>query len=373
MKIIHIISGLFTGGAELMLYNLLSYIDKSQLESIVISLSENGPVGGKIQNLGVPVIALDMRLGINTLHNFSRLISMLRQERPTLVHTWMYHADFLGGIAAKFFSRTPVVWSIHHADPRLNKVSTKVVAKLCSFLSYYLPDKIIACSESAKSSHISYGYNPKKTILMQNGVDISRFRPDNLSRALIRKRLNIGENDIVIGNVGRWHEIKDYSTLIAAACLLCNDRKNVHFVLAGNGLDNNNKILTSWICKAQIEGRVHLLGERDNIPNIINSFDIFTLTSLGESFSLVTVEAMACGVPCVVTDVGMLADIIVDTGKVVPPQNPDALAHAWSELIRIGMEERMQMGSAARGRVEKHFSFSATVAQYEALYREVCR
>ena len=286
MKIIHIISGISTGGAELILYNLLSYIDRSRLKSIVISLSGNGPVGDKIQKLDVPVVTINMRLGISTINNFNRLISILRQEKPTLIHTWMYHADFLGGIAAKYFSKTPVVWSIHHADPRLNKVTTKAVAKLCSFLSYYLPDKIIACSESAKISHITYGYSAKKIILIQNGVDISRFHPDNFSRGLIRNSLNIGEGHIVIGTIGRWHEIKDYNTLITAASLLCKDIHNVHFIFVGNGLDNNNKVLTSWICKAQIEGRVHLLGERDDISNIINSFDIFTLTSLGESFSL---------------------------------------------------------------------------------------
>ncbi len=141
-------------------------------------------------------------------------------------------------------------------------------------------------------------------------------------------------------------------------------------MLCGDAVHWENHELVGWIDAAGIRERCHLLGRREDIPRLNAALDLASSSSCGEGFPNVIGEAMACGVPCVVTDVGDSALIVGDTGRVVPPKNPEALAGAWRELIERGPEQRHQLGAAARCRVGKHYSLQAIVAQYEKLYED---
>lgn len=374
MKITHVIAGLSMGGAQMMLYKLLSQIDRTVFESEVVSLADVGPLDKKIRALGVPVRVLGMRAGIPNPLGLVRLARWFRQDPPDLIQTWMYHADLIGGMAAKLAGGIPVAWNIRHSnlDAQDNKRSTFWTIRAAAWLSHLLPARIVCCSESSRQVHTALGYSPDEMLLIPNGFDLASFRPDRFARYSVRQELGIPEAALVIGLVGRFNAQKDHCTFIRAAAQLHADLPEVHFLLCGDDVTCENIELAKWLKTSGIRDRCHLLGRRDDIPRLTAALDIATTSSAyGEGFPNVIGEAMASGVPCVATDVGDSAAIVDDTGRIVPPRDPRALAEAWHALIMLGPEGRARLGLAARRRVEKHFSLPAIVTRYQRLYEEL--
>ncbi len=372
IKIIHVITGLDTGGAEMMLYKLLSKINRNEFEVQVISLTNIGPVGKKIQGLGLPVRALGMNRPIFRYLALFRLFFWIKQSGPCLIQSWMYHADLMAGIVAKL-TKTPVIWGIHHTnlDPTLNKRTTIWIAKLCSYLSHFIPVKIVCCSEATKDVHIKLGYNSEKMLVIYNGFDLNQYKPNRESYFNIRKILNLENNTFLIGMIARFDPQKDHNNFIKAAAILHKMHPKVHFILCGDGIDAANAKLVEWINAAEINENVHLLGRRDDVPDITASLDIATISSFGEGFPNVIGEAMACEIPCVVTDVGDCAFMIDNSGLVVPPKDASALALAWNEILTMPASQQTSMGLKARERVIIKFSLSSIVDQYQSIYRSV--
>lgn len=356
-----------------MLYKLLSNTAQSVFDPEVVSLTDIGLVGERIQSLGISVRALGMRRGIpNPLAVFA-LSRWLRQSRPAVIQTWMYHADLIGGIAAKLAGDIPVVWGIRHSnlEPKGNKRNTLWTARLCATLSRWLPARIVCCSEAARRVHVQLGYAEKKMRVIPNGFDLSLFKADEEARSNVRRALEIPEQALIIGLVARFDPQKDHRIFFQAAGILHKTRPDVHFLLCGDGITHENRQIMQWIEENGLEARVHLLGRRQDIPRLTAALDIASSSSFGEGFPNVIGEAMACAVPCVVTDVGDSALIVGETGKVVPPRNPSALAAAWGAMIEIGREGRRKLGHAARERIEENFRIETIAARYEQLYREV--
>jgi glycosyltransferase involved in cell wall biosynthesis len=376
VKIAHVITGLNTGGAETMLYKLLSGMDRGTFEARVVSLTDVGPVGEKIRALGVPVRALGMRRGVPDPRGVWQLTRWLKEDKPNLVQTWMYHADLVGGLAARLAGNIPVVWGVRHSnlDPGGNKRTTIWTAKACARLSHRLPIRIVCCSETSRAVHTELGYAHKKMVVIPNGFDLTAFKPDPAARESVRQELGISKDALLIGLVGRFDPQKDHRNFVAAAARLSAAYPEVHFPLCGDGATWDNAELAGWIEAAGIRQRFHLLGRREDMPRLTAALDIASSSSsYGEGFPNIIGEAMACGVPCVVTDVGDSAFIVGDTGLVVPPRDPDALATAWRKLIELGPEGRRRLGAVARRRVEERFSLPTVVSQYQKLYRGVIR
>lgn len=372
-KIIHVITGLDIGGAETMLYKLLSNIDRTKFEPRVLSLADIGLIGKKIEKLGISVRALGMKRGVPDPRYVFRLAVILKKEKPDIVQTWMYHADLIGGLAAKLIRNIPIVWNIRHSnlDPEGNKKTTILTAKACATLSKTIPKKIICCSEASFKVHSELGYKEEKMIVIPNGFDLEVFKPDAEARYSVRRELRIPDDVAIIGMGARFDPQKDHKNLITAARILCRSNKNIHFILCGDGITNDNKQLTKWIQEYNLQVNFHLLGRRADIARITTAFDIASSSSYGEGFPNVIGEAMACEVPCVVTNVGDSAYIVGDTGIVVPPKNPLAMAKAWEKLIKLSAEERKILGKLARKRIEDNFEISSVVNQYEALYNQL--
>mgnify|MGYP001552863608 FL=1 len=373
MKIVHIITGLSTGGAEMMLYKLLSRMNADEFDSEVISLTDAGPVADKIKMLGVPVHALGMKRGKPHPLAMIKLSSLLRRKKPDLVQTWLYHSDLIGGLAAKLAGRNKIYWSIRQSniDVDSNKRSTIWVAKACAKLSSWLPDKIIVCSHAAHKSHQALGYYKEKMLVIPNGFDLDEFRPDPEARKSVRKELKLDENALLVGLVARFDPQKDHRNFIEAAELIREKIPAVHFMLCGEGIDSGNTCLMQWIVKGQMEGCFHLLGIRKDVSRLVAAMDVAVSSSLGEGFPNVVGEAMASSVPCVVTDVGDSALIVADTGRVVPAKDPAALATAISGLLQAPPAFREEMGVLARQRVKMNYSLDSVVSKYEAVFREV--
>jgi glycosyltransferase involved in cell wall biosynthesis len=375
IKIVHIIAGLDADGAETVLYQLTSQMDKGRFQNEVISLTEAGPLADRLRAAGVPVRALGMKRGVPTLYHLLTLRKWLKQSQPSVVQTWMYHADLMGGVASHLAGRWPVVWGIHHSnlDPDQNKRMTIWTARTSARLSRAIPRRIVCCSESSREVHAKFGYASDRMEIIFNGFDLHQFHPDAEARGSFRRELGISENTPLVGMAARFHVQKDHRNFVDAAAHLHADAPAVHFVLCGRGADTSNAELMSWIeqCGSGLREAFHLLGNRSDMPRFFAALDIATSSSVSEAFPMAVGEAMACGVPCVVTDVGDSAVIVGDTGRVVPPSDSQALANAWRELLATDSATRRQMGQAARRRIEQKFSVDTLVERYQELYGEI--
>jgi glycosyltransferase involved in cell wall biosynthesis len=374
LKILHIITGLDTGGAELALYKLLSTLKPSEFSSHVISLKDQGDLGERIRSLGIAVTALNMHPGIPHFLDITNLSRIIREKEPHIIQTWMYHADLLGGLASRFSKRIPLVWNIRNStlDRNTSKRTTRYTVYACARASHHWPQKIVSCSETARQLHVNLGYDAKRMIVIPNGFDLALFRPNPDARQSLRANLGLPSETILIGAVGRFDPQKDYLTMIKAATRLHAERSDVHFVLCGTGLTSSNSILTNWIDEHGLQSVFHLLGQRSDIPEITAAFDLATSSSAyGEAFSNVLGEAMACGIPFVATNVGDAATILGEAGKVVPPRDPDSLAAAWLDILSMSASQRSSLGNAGRNRIQTHFNLPVIAEKYADLYRKL--
>lgn len=373
LKVLHLITDLNTGGAEISLYRLLAGMDRAQFESQVITLLPIGPIGGNLLASGIQVRSLNMQPGNPSPGAFLRLTHWLRHERPDILQTWLYHADLLGLLAAKAAGTRKVVWNLRSSDHDLSQYRqlTGTVLKLCTFFSGW-PQAVVTNSRSGQAYHTELGYHPRRWAWIPNGIDVQMFRPDPGLRLAVRRELDLPAESFLIGLVARFHPMKDHGTFLHAAGLLSPAYANVHYVLAGEGVDPSNQSLIDQVQNEHLSGRVHLLGRRMDVPRLMAGMDIVSSSSSsGEGFPNTIAEGMACAVPCVVTDVGDAAFLVGDTGIVTPRENPPALADGWRRVIDLTPEDRQRLGNAARQRIEQEFSIAKTVETYQRLYQSL--
>jgi glycosyltransferase involved in cell wall biosynthesis len=372
LNIIHIISGLTDGGAETVLYRLCTHDKKNR--HTVISLMDSGKYGALLEASGIAVYYLNMPRGRITLTGLWRLWRLLRSERPDVVQTWMYHADLIGGIVARL-ARIPIVcWGIRHSDmdPAKTSRSTILVARVCAWLSHWIPHAIVSCSVEAASVHQALGYAREKFTIIPNGYNLVELAPDSEARAQLRREWGVNEQTILLGMAARYDPQKDHANLINALRLIKHKKISFQCVLVGAEMDANNYELCNLIESQGVKDNVLLLGRRHDIPGVMNALDIHVLSSsFGEAFPNVLAEAMACGTPCVTTDVGDAAVIVGDTGWIVPLSNSELLANAISEAITEmqDVDKWAVRRSMCRDRVVLNFSLERMVDNYHNVWR----
>jgi len=370
LSVTHVITGLHIGGAEVMLHKLLATLDRQVIKSEVVALLPGGEYADRIRSLSIPVHDLAMRRGFPSPGAIWRLGHLLRAASPAVVQTWMYHADLLGTLATRGMSNTKVAWNIRHSNlGELNSPLTHWTARICARLSHWVPAAIVCNSTVAKQIHVDLGYAADKFVVIPNGFDTNLFSPNEVARTLLRSELGLAPSSLLVGLVGRFHEQKDHATFVQAAALLHRAHPAVHFLLCGPGVDGQNKLLMRWITEAGLADVMHLLGPRTDMPQIMAALDLLVSSSSGgEAFPNVVGEAMACAVPCIVTDVGDSALIVGDTGFVVPTRQPAALATALERTIDLDPAQRTRLGSQARQRIIDNFSIQPITARYTELY-----
>lgn len=374
ITIAHVITALSIGGAERMLQKLLERMDRHAFTPRVYTLlSPAGTIGDRIRALGIPVRELGMSRGVPNPTHVVRLARWLRHDAPDLVQTWMYHADLVGGLAARA-AGMPLVWNIRNStlDGVTSRPRTHRVVKACARLSAWLPDEIVCCSHAACDVHTAAGYRRSKITVIPNGFDLAAFRPNPMARRAVRSELSIPGSAQLIGLVARFDPQKDFQTFFEAAAYLHALMPHVHFLMCGRGLDWSNAALAALVDASGTRAVTHLIGERADVAPVIAALDIATSSSsYGEAFPNAIGEAMACGVPCVVTDVGDSGRIVGETGYVVPRRNPRALCDAWFELLELDVHAREALGRDARDRVAARFSIDSVARTYEETYRRV--
>lgn len=374
MKLTLVVTNLATGGAEMMLHKLLQNIDRSRFQPTVISLMGKGEIGPRIEALGIPVHALGVRRGVPNPLVVFRLARLLRHLQPDVVHTWMYHADLLGGLAAWLAGCRRVIWCLRHSNlsKSENKRSTLAVVKACAWLSRWVPRQIVSCSHRARQVHAAVGYVDEKIHVIPNGFDLGRFMPDAAARVRVRTKLGLPQDAALVGVVARYDVQKNHLGFVQAAAQVLAQLPHVHFVLAGTDVDGGNAELQAAMgAHPGLAAHMHLLGRRDDVPQLMGALDVLASPSHGEAFPNVLGEAMACGVPCVVTDAGDSAEIVGSTGRVVAVGDMDGLARELVAVLRLPAHERAALGQQARARVQAEYEIGHVTRLYEAVYERV--
>jgi len=222
-----------------------------------------------------------------------------------------------------------------------------------------------------KEQHVAWGFNNQKAIVIPNGVDTNKCFPNKAAGSKIRKQLGISEDAFVIGKIARFHRQKNHIGFMHSAAILAKKHAHAQFVLVGTNVDEDNKELSVLAEELDISDRVHMLGNRQDIPDVVNAFDLATLTSFGEAFPLTLGEAMVSAVPCVATDVGDNDYIIGDTGIITPIADDEAMAAAWQKMLEMSLNDPgayAELGQKARQRTLDNFTLEQQVKQHEDLY-----
>lgn len=372
MKVVHIITGLQVGGAEMMLHKLLSAMDRSQFEPAVISLIPGGEIRTLIEAERIPVFDVGMKAGIPSAGQVIKIRQLARKLAPDLVQGWMYHGNVIASVFDKFVSGdTKLLWNIRHSLPdiRHEKRGTRVVIRLGA-LGSQGADRIIYNSTISQEQHALLGYARDKAEMIPNGFDMDRFRPSPEAAAKLRLELGLSSDTLLVGVAARRHPVKGHDIFLKAAALLRAAGQDCHFVLAGRGVTEEDAVLRDLSAGA-LAGNVHLLGQREDMPSFLASLDLLCVPSYGEGFPNVLGEAMACGVPCVSTDVGEARIIVDDTGRVVPSGDPAALFRAMEELLLLEPEARTDLGHRCRIRIQENYSLEKIATRYAELYQSV--
>ncbi|WP_434571591.1 glycosyltransferase [Pseudomonas sp. Z3-6] len=374
MKVVHIIIGLNVGGAELMLFRLSkSFNDDEKQTHSIISLTDIGKLGPMIRDEGVPVTTLDMKGVLDFPRVLFRLYRILRKLKPDIVQTWMYHADLIGGIAARLSGVRNVIWGIRSTNISSGvSKATRGIRRVCAILSYTIPKLIVCAADASRRAHVKIGYDSKRMMVIPNGFDPKMLVASMDQREAIRMACSFSPTDLVIGSLGRYNPAKDHENFIAAASLLGADYPDLRFLLVGRDLDPQNKVIMEQIRGTGYADRFVLLGERQDVACCLKAMDVFCLHSRTEGFPNVLGEAMAMGLPCVTTDVGDAAFLIGDTGVVVESRNPQGLADGLRQLVSAEAAYRLELGEKAQRRVYENFTLSSAKSRYKMVYEQIC-
>jgi len=363
----HIIVGLEAGGAETMLRRLIENSD--QKKNQIVSLTAIGSLGRELVANGYAVHALEMG-PTSFCRGCYRLWKIIRQSHPDVIQTWMYHSDLLGGLIGRLAGVRNIVWNVRNTQiPQQSFSVTGFVVRLCALLSHFIPRSIICCAHSGLKTHMALGYNRKRMVVIPNGYDLKAWSLPSKSKSDIRLEYGLPLDVMIVGIVGRFDPLKGYDYFIeAAGFVAAQSSKQYIFVMVGRNVDEHNVYLQSMITSKGAEAKFILMGERKDVSSIMYALDVLCLSSKAEGFPNVVAESMLMQVPCVVTDVGDAAQIVGNTGKVVPPCEPHALAEAILEFEDMGSYKRHEMGVAARQRIVANYDIKVVAQHYSELY-----
>lgn len=370
MRVLMVITGLDVGGAETSLEAIVRAMEEMGHSVKVVSLKRLGPVGERMVEAGRDVIALNMTGAASIPRAIWRLRGIMRGWQPDVIHSWMYHADLVAGLAARLAGQRNLVWSLHASNISKGMLAPTTRKLICMLapLSRVLPERIIATSEASRDIHGAAGYDLGRIIVLPNGVDTARFVPDPEAAAGLRKELDLAAGTRLVGLIARYDVQKNHVGFFEAAAYVRARHADAHFVLAGKDITPDHPVLAAAIARHDLGAVVSLLGLRDDIPRLAAALDVVAMPSDGESFPLILIEAMAAGAVPAVTDVGAMAHIVGDTGRVSAVGEMGALGAAIADLLDAPPETLAAARTAARTRVIDEFSIEKVACAYLANY-----
>ncbi len=371
MKIVFLIRSLDVGGAETQLVFLAKGLRAAGHAVVVAEFYAGGRLEQPLREAAVPLRALGKRGRWDVIGFLARLIAMVKAERPDVVHSYLVGPNVLMAILKPLFPRVKLVWGVRASNMELRRydwlarITFSASCRLARFA-----DLIIANSNAGKDYHVAQGYPAKRVAVIVNGIDVARFRPDIGARERVRREWGVATGQKLIGLVGRFDPMKDHPNFLRAAVAVARARANTRFVCVGDGDENYRRELRALALELGLADRMQWHGARDDMPAVYNALDILvSASSFGEGFSNAVAEAMACCIPCVVTDVGDSARIVAGTGAIVPPNDAEALANGCLVMLdRLAQAP----GIAARERVASLFDADALVRNTIAALARLC-
>lgn len=371
IKVAFIIRSLDCGGTERQLVSLATALDKKSFDVTIFTFYSGGVLEKELAGGGVRCVSLEKRGRWDALGFFRRFARHLRALRPDVIHGYLDISNLLSLSAKLFLSRALIIWGARASDIDLShydwlrRLSFRL-ERLCSRFA----DCIIVNSHAGRAYLLEQRFPAEKLVLVHNGIDTELFRPDTEARARVRSELGVPEDGVLVGLVGRLDPVKDHDTLLRAAALLQIERPDVRFVCVGSGTESYALRLYQLTERFGLIKVINWVGMRSDMPAVYNALDINVSSSQSEGFSNVIGEAMACAVPCVVTDTGDSALVVGDTGYVSAPRNAEALAAALMSCLK---EDRKALGMKARRRIIEHWSIERLVEGTERVIKALVK
>ena len=367
-SVTYLITASDLGGAEVQVRDLAIAMHSRGWRTNAISMVSLGSVFHRLPDAGVPIATLGMHRGVADPRAVWRLRTLLRQQRPRILHAHMVHANLLARLVRLVYPEPIVISTMHSQQqgPRWRNVA------------YRLTDRLGACStavsHSALEDAVRSGIAPRARLLyMPNGIDTKPYRQDPEVRDRARRDLGVGDGFLWLA-AGRLVDAKDYPNMIEAFARVL-DRTDLtgRLLIAGDGDDDTKVRLRHQVEFAGISAAVDILGVRHDIPALMQAADGFVMSSAWEGMPMALLEAGASGLPAVVTDVGGSRDIVTDgrSGYIVPPADPVALAAAMVRLMQLPAEHRRSIGAAARDHIRTTFDMDAVASRWDVVYQDL--
>jgi glycosyltransferase involved in cell wall biosynthesis len=364
--VLHTITELNYGGAEQLLVNMLRYASQSATPAFrhqVVTLYDGDtPLAQQIRQIGIPVVDLQMK-GNGRFAAPLRFWQLIRRERPFIIHNWLYHASLMGRTLGRL-AQTPVIVTARHSV----HLGSRQRERLHQWTGRFDDRTILICDfmrhqESGPAT---------RYVTIYNGIPPLELPPRDAARAALRAELGLPATAVLSLTTGRLHPVKGHADVIPAVAPLVEQWPQLHFVWAGEG--EQRPLLEAKLATHNLTSHIHLLGNRADVPHLLAASDLFLMPSQWEGISVAILEAMAAGLPVVATAVGGTPELVIhnETGLLIPPQDPEALAQAVSHLLSHP-EQAAQMGQNGRQRAATHFTIQRMVTQIETLYERLLR
>ncbi len=374
IRVTFLVHSLRIGGAEVQLSALARGMDQSEFMPTVVSFHDDGELIEELRDAGVTVVTLGLRGHRDLLGLLLRAGRALRDSRPDVVYSFLDFPNAVAAVLKPWMRGSRLAWGIRASDMHLEDRDRTWRAIFALERLLAGAANLIICNSFAGRAHLVQSRFPQGTMtVVGNGIDTERFRPDPAARKHWRAEFGFSKDDIVIGLIGRLDPMKDHKTFLNAAADLARDQKDVRFVCVGGGADQYTGELRDLGHALGLADRLIWTGARGEVSELLNAFDIATLSSAyGEGFPNAVGEGMATALPCVATDVGDVARIIGEAGTVVPTASPLALAAAWRDMARLSPEARGEIGAAARARIIAHFPRKTMIEETSGQLRQLC-
>lgn len=362
LEILFLIRRLDLGGTERQMIVLARGLAAAGHRVGVITLYPGGALEDELGGSGVRLMSLDKRSRWNLAAPLARLGRLVRREKPMVLYSFLPAANVLALLPRPLVPGLKVIWGLRGSFS--GAAGYDRMRGLSFALERWLsrcPDLIIANSERGRGIALNQGYPAGRMVVVPNGIDTARFGPDPEARRRQRAAWGLDDGHRVIGMVARLDPVKDHETFLAAAQIAASERQDLRFVVVGAAIPERQAVFDARAAELGLGARVISEAARLDIEAVYNGFDLATLTSShGEGFPNVLAEAMACGVPCVSTEVGDAALILGDLGLVVRPRDAQALAQAWLSLLDRALTDPA-LKSRVQQRIAGNFSETAMV------------
>lgn len=360
-----------------MLCNVTEQLSSLGAENVVVSTTSSIGDNSLKDRIEETSVFYDLEVSSLLSKRFlERFAKILRDEKPDIVQTWMHTSGAVAGALALFSGIKHVVWGVHSKEllipPSMSQFKRNTLKTALRITSNLIPEKIISCSMEGIDIHErDLGYPKNKMLWIGNGIDTNRFAPNSTARASWRKKLSLSENDTVFGMVTRMDPVKDVPTFLRGIREFQLSGGEAHFVICGEGLDQAYPEIVDCASQLPDASKLHWIEFQEQIETVYPLFDWLTLTSISEASPMALIEAMACGVPCISTDVGDAKFIVDEAGFIIPPRSPKMLSDAWNTAIALSADQYSRMSSEARRLSESRFMLKDCASKYHQVYSDL--